>query len=76
MYNLIKVITVVRVICFAIHTFFVVTVDRAWETSHIYLTVIRNIIGMVHFIDTNSKFKVYVDRSNASNTFFTKSDFN
>ena len=60
--------------CFAIHAFFtvitcmmsrlapltglVVIVDRAWETSHIYLTTIWNINGMVHFIYTNNKFNV------------------
>ena len=53
----------------------VVTVDSAWETSDIYLTIIWNIISMVHFINTN-KCNVYVDRNKASNILFTNSIFN
>ena len=48
------------------------TVDRAWETSHIYLPTIWNINGMVHFINMNNKVNVYVDRNNASNILFKK----
>ena len=54
----------------------VVTFDRAWETSLIYLSIIWNINGIVQFINTNNKLNVFVDRNNASNTLFTKSDFN
>ena len=54
----------------------VVTIDRAMEASHIYLTTIWNINGMVHFINTNNTFNVYVDRNNVSNIILTKSDFN
>ena len=54
----------------------VVTIDSAWETSHIYLTIIQNINGTVHFINTNNKLNVCVDRNNASNILFAKSDFN
>ena len=51
----------------------VVTVDHARETSHIYLTTMRNINGMVYFINTNYEFNVYVDRNNASITLLSKS---
>ena len=54
----------------------VVTVNRAWETSHIYLTTIWSISGVVYFINTNNECNVYVDRTNASTIRFTKSDFN
>ena len=33
-----------------------VTIDRAWETSHTYLTTIPNINGMVYFINANNTF--------------------
>ena len=77
-------INVITVTCtsdtgFANDTFFapltglVLTVDRAWETSHIYLTTIWNINGVVQFVNTNNKCNVYVDRNNASNIRFTKS---
>ena len=61
--------------CFAIHALFavttcpvrcsnllVVTVDCAWETSPIYLTTIWNINGMVHIINMNNIFNVYVEK--------------
>ena len=54
----------------------VVTVDHAWETSYIYPAIVWNVIGMVHFINTNDKFNVCVDRDNASKILFTKSNFN
>ena len=54
----------------------VVTVDRAWETSHIYLTATWNINGMIQFVNINNELTVYVERNNASNILFTKSDFN
>ena len=50
----------------------VVTVDRAWETSRIYLNTVRTINGMVHFINTNNAFNVYVDRNKASNILLMK----
>ena len=86
-YNPINVITITYKsdTCFAIHVFFaittcpvapltglIITVYRAWETSHINLTTIRNINGMAHFINPNNTFNVYVDRNNASNILFTK----
>ena len=42
----------------------------------IYLTTIWNIDGMVHFINTDNTFNLYVDRNNISNIPFTRSDFN
>ena len=55
----------------------VVTVDRVWRTSHIYLTTsLEYQWYMVHFINTNGIFDVYVDRNNESNMLFTKHDFN
>ena len=53
----------------------VVTVDRARETSHNYLTTMWNINGMVHFINTNNKFNISVDKNNATKIIVTKSDF-
>ena len=50
--------------------------DRAWGISHICLTTAWTINGMVRFINTNDELNVYVDRNNATNTLFTKSDFN
>ena len=37
-----------------------------WETSHIYLTVIWNIIGMIYLINKNNIFNLYIDKNNAS----------
>ena len=53
-------------------TALVVTVDRACETSHLFLIIIWNIIGIVPFISTN-KFNVYIDIDKAYiSILFTK----
>ena len=69
--------------CFAIHMFLAattyparcnnlprVTVDRAWVTSHINLTTIRNINCMVHFIHTNNECTVYAEITHV--TYFSQ----
>ena len=37
---------------------------------------IRDINGMVYFMNTNNEFNVYVHRNHSSVVLFTKSDFN
>ena len=54
----------------------VVTDDHTRELSHIYLTIIWNIIGILRFITTNNMCNAYVDINNATNINFTKSDVN
>ena len=53
----------------------VVTVDRAWKMSHIYLTIIWTVVNVVYFINTNNKVHVFVDRNNTSNIYFHKKLF-
>ena len=73
MYNPINVITITCSSALAPTTGLVVTVDGARVIPHVYLTAIRNINDMVHFIKKNNDFNIYVDVKNAFVILFTKS---
>ena len=49
--------------------------SAGWKT-HIYLTAILNINGMIYFINTDNEFNVYFDTNNVYIILLTKTYFN